>query len=72
MKLTAYVSQSNDIILDYMMPYQEPDQVWVIPTVEQFCKYYDRDLILGSEGDALDELDTIMCRDGEILGYQIM
>jgi hypothetical protein len=74
MRLKALINlDTNKVILDYLLWLEEdPEANWTTPTVQQFIDHFEPDIIFGSEGDALDELDIIECSDGEIQGYQIL
>lgn len=70
--MTAWINGSNQVLLAYQLEWTECDSAWRIATKAEFMANYDRDALLGINGDALDTSDNIICSDGSIPASDIL
>jgi hypothetical protein len=68
--MLAVVNDDGDITLAYLARTREGHWAWA--SKDEFWEGFDFDDVCGSEGNALDPDDAIVCRDGKILGSEIL
>lgn len=71
--MAAVINDSKESTVAYLAESKGwSDENWRKATKEEFLAFYNYDDLVGSEGNALDVGDKILCIDGIIKGYEIL